>query len=59
MKPIVERRMQDRRKRDKGPPSGWKHDRRRTPERRAFDVQEISLEEFEAWMKELHLKTGT
>lgn len=50
-KKIEERRKGgDRRKRDLGPPEGWKHDRRRNPERRAIEVEEISPEEFNAWV---------
>lgn len=59
MKPVIERRMHDRRKRDKGPPAGWKFDRRRVPERRNIEVMESTLEEFEAWLMQANLKTGT
>ena len=41
----------DRRKRDVGPPAGWK-ERRRNPERRMPEVEEISVEEFMRLMKE-------
>lgn len=40
----------DRRKRDNGPPAGWK-DRRRSPERRLPEVEEISIEEFKRLME--------
>ena len=40
----------DRRKRDIGPPAGWK-ERRRTPERRLPEVEEISIEEFKRLMQ--------
>lgn len=40
----------DRRKRDVGPPAGWK-ERRRTPERRMPEVEEISIEEFNRLMR--------
>lgn len=40
-------RGQDRRRADKGAPSGWK-DRRRNPDRRMPEVEEVSLDEFEA-----------
>lgn len=40
----------DRRKRDVGPPVGWK-ERRRNPERRMPEVEEISVEEFMRLMK--------
>ncbi len=39
----------DRRKRDVGPPQGWK-ERRRNPERRLPEVEEISLAEFHLLM---------
>ncbi|MDP2784890.1 MAG: hypothetical protein Q8O38_09920 [Sulfurimicrobium sp.] len=39
----------DRRKRDIGPPAGWK-ERRRNPERRLPEVEEISIEEFKRLM---------
>lgn len=35
----------DRRKRDIGPPAGWK-ERRRNPERRMPEVEEVSMDEF-------------
>ncbi|MEN6584761.1 MAG: hypothetical protein ABFE02_01745 [Sulfuricella sp.] len=40
----------DRRKRDGGPPAGWK-ERRRNPERRMPEVEEISIEEFHRLMR--------
>lgn len=40
---------QDRRKKDIGPPAGWK-ERRRNPERRMPEVEEISVEEFKRIM---------
>jgi hypothetical protein len=40
----------DRRKRDSGPPAGWK-ERRRNPERRLPEVEEISIEEFNRLMQ--------
>ena len=40
-----ERSSSDRRKKDQGPPSGW-GDRRRNPERRLPEVEEISVAEF-------------
>ncbi|BCB28531.1 hypothetical protein SKTS_34170 [Sulfurimicrobium lacus] len=40
----------DRRKRDAGPPAGWK-ERRRNPERRMPEVEEISIEEFQRLMQ--------
>ena len=40
---------QDRRKRDVGPPKGWK-ERRRNPERRLPEVEEISIAEFQLLM---------
>lgn len=42
---------QDRRKKDKGPPAGWK-ERRRNPERRMPEVEEISVAEFMRLMAE-------
>jgi len=39
----------DRRKKDIGPPAGWK-ERRRNPERRMPEVEEISVEEFKRIM---------
>ncbi len=42
---------QDRRKKDKGAPTGWK-ERRRTPERRMPEVEEISVAEFMRLMAE-------
>jgi hypothetical protein len=42
---------QDRRKRDIGPPEGWK-ERRRNPERRLPEVEEISIAEFMRLMAE-------
>ena len=41
----------DRRKRDIGPPSGWK-ERRRSAERRMPEVEELSVAEFMRLMKE-------
>lgn len=40
-----ERSNSDRRKEDQGPPNGW-GDRRRSPERRLPEVEEISVAEF-------------
>lgn len=44
-----DRSGQDRRKRDVGPPSAWK-ERRRNPERRLPEVEEISIAEFQLLM---------
>lgn len=41
----------DRRKKDMGPPKGWK-DRRHAPERRMPEVEEISVAEFMRLMAE-------
>lgn len=50
---------QDRRKKDKGPPEGWK-ERRRNPERRMPEVEEISVAEFMRLMAEAgHAGTNT
>lgn len=40
----------DRRKHDIGPPAGWK-ERRRNPERRLPEVEEISIAEFKRLMQ--------
>ena len=45
----VNRSGQDRRKREVGPPQGWR-DRRRCPERRLPEVEEISHAEFDLHM---------
>lgn len=45
-----QRSGKDRRKSEMGPPSGWK-ERRRSPERRLPDVQELSISEFMLIMK--------
>lgn len=42
---------EDRRREDKGPPSGWS-ERRRSVERRKPDVQEISFTEWIAYTRE-------
>lgn len=41
----------DRRNKDLGPPEGWK-ERRRQPERRLPEVEEISIEEFKRLMNQ-------
>ena len=43
------RSEQDRRRQDAGPPQAWK-DRRRCPERRMPEVEEISVAEFRLLM---------
>lgn len=42
---------QDRRKKEQGPPEGWK-ERRRNPERRMPEVEEISIAEFKRLLAE-------
>lgn len=42
---------QDRRSKDSGPSGGWK-ERRRNPERRMPEVEEISIAEFKRLMSE-------
>jgi len=45
------RALEDRRKEDKGPPSGWS-ERRHTVERRKPEVREISFAEWIATMRQ-------
>ncbi|GEM_PF-4054390 len=44
-----DRRVRSRRVKDEGPPSGWK-ERRLSTEKRAPEVEEVSLDEWEALM---------
>lgn len=44
----VERKLDDRRKRETGLPADCRYDRRNQPERRPIQVREITMEEFES-----------
>jgi len=51
-----DRRVKNRRVKDVGPPPGWK-ERRHSAEKRQPEVEEVSLEEWEALMGKSHAQT--